>query len=492
MKPVGRGMQNGQRLALALALFAAVSPVRSEVSALRMSQAVQLEGHDTKVRAYLGIENEDATEEATVDVTQLSGTLGANYLDVERVLPFMNSEEGVAYVFLVDISSSLSQREFDLLRNALNAWMGSLRPQDRSALIAFGDRSQIVVDFTAESSKIGAGLQVLGPTDNSTVLHDAIRDALQLCTRRDPDLPGRRVLMVLTDGRDEGSGITEEDILEMLRETPVPIYAIGFSRIRDLEERRHYLDLLHRFASLSGGDFFEGTTASLGAAYEAIRQSIHGVWTADLRCSQCVADGGEYRLQVSLRENDRVFSDGLNLRLLPGVQASKMQGEGTQSQPIETRLPDLDAPDTSETEATPSISEPETAVEELEATPPAETRAPNREWNWFLWLLVAAALVAAYLIFRRTRSAAVGHGDDTEQTESDSAEFNSGTVPLPVKPKSYATEQGVPTTRPPRPAIMRLVRMTVVRGEQPGPAVHVDSLPERGRRRGLHLRFHAA
>ena len=106
--------------------------------------------------------------------------------------PFEASGEGVAYIFLVDISKSLTPKQFDGIRDALGAWVVDLEPKDWGAVIAFGSESRVVVDFTQDKDELQAGLASLGPTDNRTLLHRALHDALELSQRRDEGIPGRR------------------------------------------------------------------------------------------------------------------------------------------------------------------------------------------------------------------------------------------------------------------------------------------------------------
>jgi hypothetical protein len=435
------------------------------VRTFRVSQSAQLEERETAIRVYLHVLDEENRAVETIREEQISGTLGEELLQQRSLGRFDRSREGVAYVFLIDISRSLSVQEFEVILDALDVWILALRPRDRVAVVAFGNTSQVIVDFTNDIGALKAGLYALGPTDEETVLHEALNDGLELCQRRDRDLPGRRVIIVLSDGRDEGSGLTEDDFLAVLRNDPVPIYAIGLSRLGDPQIRRRYLDLLHRFASNSGGAFFEGSTGNLGSAYEAIRQAIHGVWVADFVCSGCRPDGEVYRLQVNFAEDGRVLSDGKSLRLLPQV--------------LSTPAPVAAAPSGSEEAEAPAASE----EDEEMALPAAESEESGSTksggfpgWLWLLPLLLAAA--AAWVWFqRRSLAEATDLGPGTEEIEAPTeataaatptAEPTSDHAPPEPVVDSYTTESGVETTRPARPAVMRLVRMIVVRGEKSG------------------------
>jgi Mg-chelatase subunit ChlD len=287
----------------------------------RLSQAVQGR-RPTQVLAYLDVRDDEGKPVTALDPSSITATLGEQSLQVGRVVPFREAGEGVAFIFCVDISKSLSAADFAAVRSALGRWIDGMRPLDRAAVLSFGEESRLAVDFTADKSALRLALDALGPTDMLTVFYRGLRDALELSSRRDSAVPGRRVLVVLSDGKDEGSGLAAEDVVVALRERGLPLYAIGFGGPR----RQDSLDLLQRFANNSGGDFVAVGGGDFENAYAAMRETIDQVWVAELDCPSCEADGSARRLQVNLRLADRVLSEGADLRLLPPLETAAPAG----------------------------------------------------------------------------------------------------------------------------------------------------------------------
>jgi hypothetical protein len=224
----------------------------------------------------------------------------------------------VAYVLLVDVSKSLDARAFEAIRHALRQFVAGARAEDRVALVRFGDQARVATDFTADKTVLEAALAELAPADSRTVLHLALKNALDLAGRLESALPVRRAIVVLTDGKDEGSGVTAEDVLSSLNERRAPIYAIGASRLKPAERER-YFDVLRRLAAASGGAFLTGDPVE--DAYERVRKAVSSVQTARLRCDDCIPDGSLRRLQVTLSEGDRVVTAGMDVRLLGDAPA---------------------------------------------------------------------------------------------------------------------------------------------------------------------------
>jgi Mg-chelatase subunit ChlD len=354
-------------------------------------QIRQLDMGTPSVRAYLDLQDSDGRPIGDVPAGSLSGTLGQWPVALSSVEPFDAQSQGVAYVFLVDISKSLSADLFDDVVASLEEWIDNLAPLDRAAILAFGNSSDLVADFTEDPRVLKTVLGELGPTDKQTVLHQALIDALELSRRLDPDLPGRRAIVIFSDGKDEGSSLVAEDVLDRFRDDPAPIYALGYSRLRDPEERNNYLALLDRFATNSGGASFTVQQTRFSEAYASIRSAIDSVWVADFSCERCRPDSTVQRLQVQIDLDGKVLADGGPVRLLPLIQKE-----------------DRDSEESSAAESTDSgQSETETRrAPDSQSSEQRSSDAPSVVKSLGLWLLIGSAILLGFAAFVYRRSVA--------------------------------------------------------------------------------------
>ncbi|WP_295622812.1 VWA domain-containing protein, partial [uncultured Lamprocystis sp.] len=303
-------------LAVVLAQTAAAGPPAS----LQISQAVAV---GREIGVYLEVRDEAGAAVAGVTAGQLHATVGGHPATVSGLTPFAAAPTGVLYLFLVDRSRSLSAPRFARIRQALTDWVGALGAGDRAALIGFGDRVQVLVEPTADTAALLAAIAELAPTDGHTALHQALARAIDLGRRRAADLPERRVIVTLTDGVDDApGGISAEEVYAMLAEGPVPIYAVGFSSLRDRARREAGLDALGRFARRSGGVFVDGGRDDPSAAFAAMRTRIAEVYRVQVQCADCPLDGNRYRLQIDLHDAGVTLTAGTDLRLMPEAPAA--------------------------------------------------------------------------------------------------------------------------------------------------------------------------
>jgi Ca-activated chloride channel family protein len=134
--------------------------------------------------------------------------------------------------------------------------MKTANPQDEFFLIQFNDRPLLTSAFTADTGKIQNDLDFIQSKGRSA-LWDAIYLALhEIKKSHNP----RKALLVISDGGDNSSRYTENEIKNLVREADTQIYAIGIyeptaSRGRTVEEL-HGPVLLNEIAEQSGGRHF--------------------------------------------------------------------------------------------------------------------------------------------------------------------------------------------------------------------------------------------
>ena len=142
---------------------------------------------------------------------------------------------------LVDVSGS----QINLIETERSAasqfFQQVLRPKDQAFLISFGSEAELLQDFTASSRLLNEGLNRLRPDtavgglhpgpvptiskQRGTVLFDAIYLAAAEKLKSEV---GRKVVVVITDGVDMGSRLTQEKAIEAAQKADTVIYSIEY------------------------------------------------------------------------------------------------------------------------------------------------------------------------------------------------------------------------------------------------------------------------
>jgi VWFA-related protein len=163
----------------------------------------------------------------------------------------------------LDISASM-EKSLDRARQAALEFMqNTIQKKDRAALITFNDHPNLAVKFTNDVQSLAGGLAGL-KAERGTSLFDSI----VFCLYYFNGVKGQRAVLLLSDGKDEGSRFSFDDALDYARRAGVTIYSIGLGKEVDKKT-------LSKLAEETGGrPFFIDSIDQLPAIYKAIEEEL--------------------------------------------------------------------------------------------------------------------------------------------------------------------------------------------------------------------------
>jgi Ca-activated chloride channel family protein len=189
-------------------------------------------------------------------------------------------------------------------------------PRARDLLLVFFDRDIRLSRYSSENQQgiFGRILETKG--EGFTALYDAITVYLS----RVADTPGRKVLVIFTDGDDTTSQVPPQEVQRMVRAGDATIYPVAFPGEHrpgssDALRARSFLQSL---ASLSGGRVFQPTASrELAGIYQSILDELGTQYVLGYVSDNAARDGKFRRITVELKR------PGLQLRHRPGYDAPK-------------------------------------------------------------------------------------------------------------------------------------------------------------------------
>ncbi len=162
---------------------------------------------------------------------------------------------GMSCVIAIDTSRTMKGEPFNRTRDGALEFLAKLEPRDRVAIVAFSDEVSVVVDFDDSRQKAQIALEQLEVDSESlrTALYDGVNRAVQLL-REGRDLPRRSLVIVFSDGKDAGSQLRLEEIINEAKPTPAKppalVFSIGYARFGG-----EGFDVLRRLSRETGGEF---------------------------------------------------------------------------------------------------------------------------------------------------------------------------------------------------------------------------------------------
>jgi len=163
---------------------------------------------------------------------------------VEQDLSEFFTEDGPISVGVVlDISGSVKNK-LPHAQRAVREFLGLSTRGDEFFLVTFKDQPELVRGFTTAPEDIEADVAVAQPS-GWTALYDAI--VLGINHMKHARLK-RRVLLVLSDGGDNNSRYSEQEVKNLVREADVRIFSISM---------QSHTPVLDKLAAESGGRPYE-------------------------------------------------------------------------------------------------------------------------------------------------------------------------------------------------------------------------------------------
>jgi Ca-activated chloride channel family protein len=170
----------------------------------------------------------------------------------QEIKSFSSEDAPVSLGVIFDSSGSMSTK-MDRAKDAVVEFFKTANPQDEFFMITFSDEPEVVSDFTSSVDEIQGKLVFTVPRKRTALL-DAIYMGV---TKMRQAKYAKKALLIISDGGDNHSRYTENEIKALVKEADVMVYAIGiYDRYFPTEEERLGPALLGEIAELSGGRAF--------------------------------------------------------------------------------------------------------------------------------------------------------------------------------------------------------------------------------------------
>ena len=226
------------------------------------------------------------------------------------------SELPLEIVLAIDTSGSV-HKDLGVEQDAARHFVHSLlRPVDHLDLMEFADNVREVIFFTNNAGRIDRGLNDMG-RGAATALYSGVYLASQSLAPR----PGRKVLVIISDGGNTVKGTTYDQALEQALRGEVMVYPIidvpiSASAGRDLAGEHALITL----AQETGGKYYYAEASSLDRTFAQLSEDLRTQYLLGYYPSN--HSGSGFRsISVKLRSP----GEGYIIRNRPGYYPSPLQ-----------------------------------------------------------------------------------------------------------------------------------------------------------------------
>jgi VWFA-related protein len=219
---------------------------------------------------------------------------------LQTITNFEKAIQPVTVMVTLDTSGSMTM-SLGLLKDAAEAFVIRLLPDDKARLINFDDKITMSPRFTGSRDDLIRYIHEDIQYGNATRLWDAVETSM---TALSP-IKERKVILLFTDGDDTGSRMASlDDVIKRAQSEEVMIYSVGL--------RSHILGTvtnpdkgIKKLAEETGGGYFLlSDAADLNATFTRVADELHRQYV--LGFTPQALDGKLHKLELKVAKTDMV------------------------------------------------------------------------------------------------------------------------------------------------------------------------------------------
>lgn len=219
---------------------------------------------------------------------------------LQTTTSFSNQPLPISVVVMLDTSGSMTLA-LDLVKAAAEQFLLRLLPDDQGMVGAFNDKIEFHPDaFTGSRDRLIRALRDLD-FGYPTRLYDAVDESMTQLK----GIPGRKVVLVFTDGADSASRADSGGVTNRARLEDVMIYSVGLENVyfNGQQKTRSSPDRgLKRMSEETGGGYFLlKKTDELGPTFTRVAQELHSQYV--LGFTPQALDGKVHKIDVKIKGN---------------------------------------------------------------------------------------------------------------------------------------------------------------------------------------------
>jgi hypothetical protein len=230
---------------------------------------------------------------------------GAKILKVDTL---EGAGAGTSVVVVVQASGAMAPVGPDIAQ-AVSGFIASLAPKDTAACISYGDGAEVVSPLSFAKDEVARKCGAISFTAKSFLLYDGLLRGIGAIPL-DQSFAGARALVLVADGRDNGSTADIESVVGEARKRGIPVHAVGHSEVE-----QEPLAQLAQIARRTLGTYRAAPdSADLVPGLAAVRELIRSEYLLEWK-TELPHDGKDHRVEVALQsDGNTLLENALTVR----------------------------------------------------------------------------------------------------------------------------------------------------------------------------------
>jgi len=222
--------------------------------------------------------------------------------DIQQVIKVFRREDvPVSLGLIIDNSGSMRDKRAKVAAAAL-ALVKASNKDDEVFVVNFNDDAYLDLpngkDFTNNISELEEALSRID-SRGGTAMRDAIRMSIDHVKQKGSR--DKKVLVVVTDGNDNSSNISLENLVKASQQSEVLIYSVGLLSEEDRREALHAKRALEELGTATGGEaFFPKELEEVNRIATEVARDIRSQYTIEYTPTNTAMDGSYRKIKVAV------------------------------------------------------------------------------------------------------------------------------------------------------------------------------------------------
>ncbi|MCR5437779.1 MAG: VWA domain-containing protein [Treponema sp.] len=257
----------------------------------------QLEYNDyPNLKAYAVIKNKKGENVTSLAPTLFSFRVDNAVVPVKaKIIPFSMANEPVDYSIMISNNGIMEGEPLDFQKNAIMKFVETMNENDTLSIYSINEEGGVIAEELKKNAFDSQLVNQIEITEAQPRLYDSINNIIKKIKQRPSQ---RKVMIILSDGRDQNSRFSKNELLDTLSSIGIPVYSIGITVLSSAT-----LSNLDEMSQITNGTYYYSRRLKdIPDNIKLISDSIKQGYILNLKVKKVKADDLSHILELRVDE----------------------------------------------------------------------------------------------------------------------------------------------------------------------------------------------
>ena len=224
----------------------------------------------TKIDAFYRVFNKDGSPVLNINkkdiILKFNGKTIPVKLNIATGETGKLKKTGVSTIIILDASGSVNEITRREMTEACKSFINQMGQGDETGIFLFNNLVIRLQELTGDKNQIIKSLDKYRTSGTLSIINNAIFQSIEYLNQKGKNT--KKVLVIISDGLDEGSTKTPQQVIEIAKKFKIPIYSMGYTNINP-----KFFENLQNLSNKTGGLFSLKNSIQLAKKILAVERS---------------------------------------------------------------------------------------------------------------------------------------------------------------------------------------------------------------------------